>query len=197
MMITVTSSNTVGGYWYGCNSTDISKLPNIVTLTRLVLAPVPGLLFVYDMNLLAAAMFLLIVATDALDGYLARRFDRVTDLGKLLDPMVDKVLMTATMVAISFVYPLMWVLVLLTLVRDVSVTIMRGRALKRLCIISADKFGKLKMIAQSVGLLLLLLPYNVFVLYVAIVMLMLALILTIVSWVKYNTRYRTILVSAS
>jgi CDP-diacylglycerol--glycerol-3-phosphate 3-phosphatidyltransferase len=149
------------------------------------------------MNLLAAAMFLLIVATDALDGYLARRFDRVTDLGKLLDPMVDKVLMTATMVAISFVYPLMWVLVLLTLVRDVSVTIMRGRALKRLCIISADKFGKLKMIAQSVGLLLLLLPYNVFVLYVAIVMLMLALILTIVSWVKYNTRYRTILVSAS
>jgi CDP-diacylglycerol--glycerol-3-phosphate 3-phosphatidyltransferase len=100
---------------------DIAAPPNLVTLARVLLVPVVLALLTAERRLAAAAVLVLMFATDGLDGYLARRLDRVTELGKVLDPAADKVAVLAVLVFLVAAgeFPL-WVL-LLVAVRDVGI----------------------------------------------------------------------------
>jgi CDP-diacylglycerol--glycerol-3-phosphate 3-phosphatidyltransferase len=141
-------------------------LPNIITLARICFTPVIALLpFIegYRPKLICFVIFVIVALSDVLDGYLARSRQQVTDLGKLLDPLADKLLLVATVVPIYWIsrqreaeygipvwgsIPL-WVLVLL-LGRELAMTIFRQWAQRRGVVIAAGRAGKLKAMMQNV-----------------------------------------------
>ena len=140
------------------------NLPNILTISRIVMVLIFVVLatlanvgwvdahWVFTMRLTAYALAILAGATDLLDGYLARRWNQVTDFGALMDPLADKIFVTATML-IAVEYRLMpaWIAVAV-LCREFMVTGLRTLAAKKQVVISADRWGKLKTALQMVML---------------------------------------------
>jgi CDP-diacylglycerol--glycerol-3-phosphate 3-phosphatidyltransferase len=141
-------------------------LPNILTITRIGLAPVIALLpFIegYWPKVVAFVAFLAAAASDIADGYLARSRKQVTDLGILLDPIADKLLLFATLVPIywltrhpTLLYGIpwwgslpLWVAVLLV-GRELAMTLFRFQAQRRGVLIPAGRSGKLKVIVQDI-----------------------------------------------
>jgi CDP-diacylglycerol--glycerol-3-phosphate 3-phosphatidyltransferase len=144
----------------------IWTLPNILTIARIALAPVIALLpFIngYIPKLVAFAVFLAAAISDFYDGRLARERNEITDLGKILDPLADKLLLIATLIPIFWItrYPMrqyeipwwgnlpLWVLILL-IGREVAMTVFRQVAKKRGVIIAAGGAGKIKTIVQDI-----------------------------------------------
>jgi len=144
----------------------IWTLPNILTLCRIALTPVIALLpFIsgYIPKLLAFAVFLVAAISDIYDGRLARERDEITDLGKLLDPLADKLLLLATLVPIYWMtnyrmmqYGIPWwgnvpLWVALVLIgREVLMTAFRQLAKRRGVVIAAVGAGKIKTIIQDI-----------------------------------------------
>lgn len=145
------------------------NLPNVLTMLRIILVPVCMALILYypetlGSRLVAAGVFLLISFTDLLDGHIARKYHMVTDFGKFLDPVADKILILGAFCAILAVTAdtlfgalLVWV-VFLVLFREFSVTSLRlllaGREGK---VVSASLFGKIKTVSQMVAVCVFLL----------------------------------------
>ncbi len=149
---------------------DSMNIPNTLTVARVVIIlifvvlaslaggefyPVekmPGTLMAIRCT--AYALALLAALTDLLDGYLARRWNQITDFGALMDPLADKVFITATMV-IAVYYQLIpaWI-VILVLSREFMVTGLRTMAAKHGVVIAADRWGKLKTFLQMLMLAL-------------------------------------------
>jgi len=149
------------------------NLPNSITVARILACP---LVFVLALSprvshlLWAFGLFVLAAASDLWDGYLARKHNLVTDVGKLLDPLADKLLLVATFIPFYIVSqrpdpvtdlpwwgPLpLWV-VLVIFGREVAVTVFRSWAARRGSVVSAGPSGKLKAFAQNIfsGALLL------------------------------------------
>jgi CDP-diacylglycerol--glycerol-3-phosphate 3-phosphatidyltransferase len=143
-------------------------LPNIITLARICLTPVIALLpFIqgYWPKVIAFLIFLVAALSDVVDGWLARRYNAVSDLGKLLDPIADKLLLFATLIPIFWMtrhptilvdYRIPWwgslpVWVALLLVgREVLITAFRYFALRRGVVIPAVAAGKAKAVAQNI-----------------------------------------------
>lgn len=148
-------------------------VPNIITLGRILVCPGVFFLIMTPSVTARLASFVLFVAaglSDVWDGYLARKHGLITDLGKLLDPVADKLLLVATFVPfyilshrggpvgpLPILGPLpLWV-VLVIFAREIIITVFRSYALRRGEVISAGKSGKHKALAQSLfigGLLL-------------------------------------------
>jgi CDP-diacylglycerol--glycerol-3-phosphate 3-phosphatidyltransferase len=141
-------------------------LPNIVTLVRIAFTPVIALLpFIegYWPKFIAFIVFVLTAVTDIWDGYLARSRNQVTDLGKLLDPLADKLLLLASLIPIYWIsrtrhdlydIPIwgsipLWVCVLL-LGRELAITALRWWAARRGVVIAAVGAGKLKAMFQNI-----------------------------------------------
>ena len=139
------------------------QLPNAITIVRILCAPVFVWMLLADggsdgaLRWWAAVLFIVAIATDGIDGYLARRHDIVTDLGKLLDPIADKVLTGAAFVCLSILGELDWWITILVLVREVGITVHR-LAVASDHVVAAAWMGKLKTVAQAVALSLALLP---------------------------------------
>ena len=143
-------------------------LPNILTLARICLTPVIALLpFIdgYEPKVIALVIFLAAAMSDIVDGYLARRYKQVSELGQLLDPIADKLLLFATLIPIFWItrhptilvdYRIPWwgslpVWVALILVgRELLVTALRFVARRRGVTIPAAGPGKLKAVVQNV-----------------------------------------------
>ncbi|MGH7699087.1 MAG: CDP-diacylglycerol--glycerol-3-phosphate 3-phosphatidyltransferase, partial [Gemmatimonadales bacterium] len=143
-------------------------IPNIITLTRICLTPVIALLpFIegYWPKVIAFFIFLAAAISDAIDGWLARRYQQVSELGQLLDPIADKLLLFATLIPIYWItrhptiltnYEIPWwgslpVWVAIILVgREVLITAFRFFAKRRGVVIPAAGAGKLKATVQSV-----------------------------------------------
>jgi len=143
------------------------NLPIFLTLFRIFLVPflVVVLLTKFDgKEMLGGAIFLLAVATDWLDGYLARKRDQVTTLGKLLDPMADKLLISAAFISLVEVYPDVvpaWMVVVIV-GRELAVSGFRSIASAEGEVIAASSLGKYKMISQSVTIVFLILAKLLF-----------------------------------
>ncbi|MDO4241209.1 MAG: CDP-diacylglycerol--glycerol-3-phosphate 3-phosphatidyltransferase [Microbacteriaceae bacterium] len=138
--------------------------PNIITLTRIVATPpVLWLLLVDDGKMgaarwWAAGLFVLFMASDALDGYWARSRGLVTDLGKLLDPIADKVLTGGALVVLSMLAELPWWVTVLVLVREIGITVHRLVAARQ-TVLAAAWLGKIKTALQSVAIPLAIVPH--------------------------------------
>jgi CDP-diacylglycerol--glycerol-3-phosphate 3-phosphatidyltransferase len=135
-------------------------LPNALTLSRIFLIPIFVLVFLEptpNRSLAAAAVFGLAALTDAMDGYLARRWGTVTRLGKLLDPIADKLLiLTALFLLVDFDLVEAWVAIVLA-GRELVVTGLRTVAAREGIDLTPETTGKVKMVAQVVAILFLIL----------------------------------------
>ncbi|CAN5262843.1 CDP-diacylglycerol--glycerol-3-phosphate 3-phosphatidyltransferase [soil metagenome] len=169
---------------------------NIITVVRMLLAPVFIYLLLTDagadtyLRYIAAALFIVAILTDFVDGRLARGRNLVTDAGKLLDPIADKVLIGGALVALSILGELPWWVTIVIMVREVGVTVHR-LVLAREVVIPASWFGKIKTVVQAVAISVALVPFGtltgqhgVFDVINTILM-SAALVLTIVSGLEY------------
>lgn len=139
------------------------QLPNAITIVRILCAPVFLWMLLADgeaggpLRWWAAILFIVAIATDGIDGYLARKHEIVTDLGKLLDPIADKALTGCAFVGLSTLGELPWWVTVLVLVREVGITVHR-LVVASDHVVAAAWMGKLKTVAQAVALSLALLP---------------------------------------
>jgi CDP-diacylglycerol---glycerol-3-phosphate 3-phosphatidyltransferase len=143
-------------------------LPNFLTLFRIAVIPFLVYLLTFsepDTALLAAFLFILATLTDAFDGYLARRHKSVSDIGRILDPIADKLLIISTLIMLAALdrepgVPA-W-LVVIVVAREIAVTVLRGIALTEGIVMEAEELGKYKFILQSFAIVGLLIHYEYF-----------------------------------
>ena len=146
------------------------NLPNSLTLTRIFLVPllVVVLLTKFEgrhilgvpKELVGAAIFALASLTDWADGYLARRRKQVTPLGQLIDPFADKLLTSAALISLVQMDLAPAWMVAIIIGRELAVTGLRSLAYARGVMIPASGLGKMKMIAQVVAILSLILSHG-------------------------------------
>ena len=176
-----------------------SKLPNHLSVLRLILIPaVVSCLYFPGRtgSFLAALFFGLAAITDLLDGFYARRYRVVTPLGKFLDPLADKLLISVTMIMLITVNRIPAWVVMLIIARELAVTGLRGIAVLEGQIIEASVLGKYKTIFQSVALVCLSLHYQYLQIdfhLVGMVFLWVALVLTLWSgWIYFRVAKRVL-----
>ncbi len=135
-------------------------LPNLLTLLRVLLIPVFVWLAFFRGTQADIAWALLVFAvasfTDFLDGYLARKWNVITDFGKIADPLADKLLVLAALAALTWLLPFrlpVWIFAVIA-ARELVVTVMREVYKARGIIIPADKLGKWKTFLQMLGIIL-------------------------------------------
>ena len=150
------------------------NLPNLITTARILLVPYFVWLYLNPVpeGLLApwypVAVFVLAIATDGLDGAIARRRGLVTNLGKILDPIADKALIGAALILLSMENRVAWVATVLILVREIGITVFRLLVIKRK-VIGASGGGKLKTVLQAITAGLFLSPLDVLLPWLATV----------------------------
>ena len=147
--------------------TNSVNLPNAITIGRIFLVPLlvvvlltkfeGRLIFGVRKELVGAAIFGLASLTDWLDGYLARRRQQVTTLGQFMDPLADKLLITAALVSLVQMDLAQSWMVVVILGREIAVTVLRSLAQSRGIGIPASPLGKFKMVSQVIAILLLIL----------------------------------------
>ena len=143
------------------------NLPNSLTLARIFLVPLlvvvlltrfeGTVIFGIGKSLVGAAIFGVAALTDWLDGYLARRRKQVTTFGQLMDPLADKLLITAALVSLVQMDLAPAWMVAVILGRELGVTVLRSVAYSRGITIPASPLGKVKMVSQVIAILLLIL----------------------------------------
>ena len=136
------------------------NIPNVITLLRILLIPVFVMLFFTptpDRSLTAAVVFVIAAVTDLLDGYIARRTGQITKLGKLLDPIADKLLVLSALILLVNVDRVSALIAILVVAREVAVTGIRAIAAGEGMIIVAETTGKYKMVLQVVAITMLIL----------------------------------------
>lgn len=127
------------------------NLPNALTLLRILAVPVVVVALLGESengDALAAAVFALAALTDGLDGYFARSRGSITTFGKLMDPLADKLLITAALISLVSLDRLEAWVAMVIIAREVAVTILRTIAAERGIVIAASWLGKLKTVLQ-------------------------------------------------
>ncbi len=196
------------------------NLPNKITLTRIFMIPLFILFFYLEVAaldgynyLIAAIIFVLAASTDALDGHIARSRGLVTNLGKFLDPIADKVLVSTALILlltrgqifeVSFFAG--WGLIVagicvaVILARELIVSGFRMIAAERKLVLAADKLGKIKTVLQDAAIALILasMPFvgykgGEIVAAIGVVLFLAATVMTVASGANYIVRNRQVL----
>ena len=144
------------------------NVPNALTTVRILMVPFFGYALLVDggdsvvWRWVAYALFVLAMITDKVDGDLARKHDLVTDFGKIADPIADKALTGMAFVGLSIIGELWWWVTIVVLVRELGITLMRVWLIRTGVVLPAGRGGKLKTVAQTVALGLLIAPVLLF-----------------------------------
>lgn len=179
------------------------NLPNKLTLSRILMIPIFILLLSYPFewgiwdigyselpvaHFIAALIFIIASTTDWVDGYIARKHNLVTNLGKFLDPLADKLLVSAALILlIEMGYAPAWVVIII-ISREFAVTGLRLVAVGEGIVLAAGSMGKIKTATQMIAIAILLLhnfPFSYFGLPIGIIMLYIALFFTVLSGIDY------------
>jgi len=135
------------------------NLANTLTLLRILAVPVVVVALLGETpngDALAAAVFALAAATDGLDGYFARSRDAITTFGKLMDPLADKLLITAALVSLVSLDRLQAWVAMVIIAREIAVTGLRAIAAERGVVIAASWMGKVKTVLQIAAVIALI-----------------------------------------
>jgi CDP-diacylglycerol--glycerol-3-phosphate 3-phosphatidyltransferase len=174
------------------------NLPTYLTLARICLVPLVVVFLISAdsvHSLLAAVLFGAAALTDWLDGLIARRRRQVTTLGKLLDPVADKLLVAAALISLVQVGRVEAWIVVVIIGRELAVTGLRAVSAGQGVVMAASDLGKYKTVSQYLAVTLLILEKNVTVglepefAYISRGMLWAALTLTVVSGIDYFVRF--------
>lgn len=167
------------------------NLPNKLTVFRMCMVPL-FVLFMYlpipGKYLISLIIFAVAAVTDALDGNIARRYNLVTDFGKFMDPLADKLLVIAALICLIEVRLIPGWIVLIIVARELAVSIMRAIAAADGKVIAAGGSGKLKTIIQMVSIVFLLFGAHIdssTILTIGTVLIYIAAILTVYSGYEY------------
>lgn len=166
------------------NKAQIFNIPNILAFIRLLLAPVMFLFLVNQdasifegihkswLNYFAAFIFVVASATDFFDGYIARAFDQITTLGKILDPLADKMLTLAGFLGLMMIGSASPWAIFLIITRELFITGLRVSAVAEGIDIAASWMGKVKTVVQmiAIGFLLMEWPFGETLLWIAVVL---------------------------
>ncbi|MFS0893492.1 CDP-diacylglycerol--glycerol-3-phosphate 3-phosphatidyltransferase [Microbacterium sp. 179-I 3D3 NHS] len=174
------------------------QLPNAITVARIPLAVVFFVVLLLGgrygedasgLRWTAAILFIVAISTDWVDGYLARRYDIVSDFGKLWDPIADKLLTGAGFLGLAILGEVGWLIVVVILIREWGITVHR-LLVAREHVVAAAWMGKIKTAVQGVALGWALLPLNALIgldVWTAItaVLMIVVLVLTVASGIDY------------
>lgn len=191
----------------------VMNLPNKLTISRMVMIPVFLVFFYLPFTahyFVALAVFAIASLTDMLDGKIARKYNLITNLGKFLDPIADKVLVLSALVAMLTVPRIFiaglgsWAIIVagcgvaLILAREIIVSGFRMVAASAGCVIAADIFGKYKTVTQDIAVVVLLVAAGICELtehvagqiinYIGLGFFALSVILTVISGINYIVR---------
>ena len=149
------------------------NLPNVLTSLRILFIPVFVWLVLAEHQWWAFGLFAVLLATDKLDGDIARARGLITDFGKIADPIADKALMTAALVSLNIIGALpIWITVVMWMLRNGKV-------------VPASKGGKLKTVLQSLAVALYLCPLPGWMDIPSYVVMLVAVAVTVVTGVQY------------
>lgn len=174
------------------------QLPNAITIARIPLAVVffvllllGGTYGVPELGLrwAAAALFIFAISTDWVDGYIARRYEIVSDFGKLWDPIADKLLTGAGFIGLAILGEVSWWIVVVILVREWGITIHRLMIVNE-HVVAAAWMGKVKTAVQGVALAWALMPLHVLIglpawTLITFILMLVVLVLTLWSGIDY------------
>ena len=167
------------------------NLPNKLTLFRIFLIPVFVLVMLLDFNnkyLVSCIIFIVASLTDAIDGYIARKYNLITDFGKFMDPLADKLLVLSALITMTENNLVQSWMVIIIVSRELTVSILRAIAAADGKVIAASSGGKLKTISQMVSIVVLLLGANFsnsIMLFVGYILILIATLLTLQSGFEY------------
>lgn len=172
------------------------NLPNVLTTIRILLIPIflwtiAGTGEWQDVDAARAdrwwalVVFLLLMVTDQLDGYLARRYEVITDFGKLADPIADKLLMLAAFISLNLLGELWWTVTAVIVVRELGITLWRLVLARRGLVVPASKGGKLKTVLQTLAVALYIMPLAGPVAWIGHGVMALAVAVTVVTGLQY------------
>lgn len=190
------------------------NLPNRITLARIFMIPLMLVFLLLDLEwwsygltlgknytlpvnqLIGAVLFIVAASTDGIDGYIARKHNLVTNLGKLLDPLADKLLVAAVLIALVAMGKCdAWIAVII-ISREFAVTGLREVALLEGSVIAASKWGKAKTITQIIAISALLLnnfPFEWIHFPFDQIAIWLAALITIYSGIDYFVKNKNVL----
>ena len=138
------------------------NIPNLITGLRFVLAAILAVLLMLPQStglaMTSFVVFTLAAVTDWIDGYFARKYESVTALGKLMDPLADKILVASALIMLIPLGRMPAWMTLLILCREIVITGLRGMASTEGIVIQASGLGKIKSICQYIGLGTLIFP---------------------------------------
>lgn len=187
------------------------NLPNRITLVRIFLVPIIVILLLIKLDVapltignywitynqvIALLLFIIAASTDGLDGYIARKRKIVTNLGKLLDPLADKVLITAVLISLVEMGKLGAWAAIFIICREWAVTGLRQIALLEGAVLAASKWGKWKTAVQITMVIVLLLnnfPFNFIDLRVDVVVVWAAVLITVYSGIDYFVKNKNLI----
>jgi len=174
---------------------EIFNLPNCITMLRVGVIPILFLLLLdpgRTLSLVIAVLFILAALTDLLDGYVARRYNIVTKMGKLMDPIADKLILSTAMILLIPLDRIPAWIVAIIVARDVLVDGIRSFSSAEGLIIAAGRTGKLKTLCQVIGVSALLVHYPLLGInfqMIGILVMYVALVLTIWSGAEYVLKF--------
>lgn len=160
------------------------NIPNQLTTLRVILIPVFMFFFTSDMSIghvIACVVFIVASLTDFLDGHLARKWNLVTNFGKIMDPFADKLLVLTALIYLAIEGTIPGWLVIIIIGRELLVTSLRALAADSGIILAARNLGKFKTVSQMFSIIFLILGFHV----VGLLLLYIAVALTIISLIDY------------
>ncbi len=174
------------------------NLPNRITIFRVILIP----FFVFFMlstqisgsRYIALAIFIVASLTDLLDGYIARKYNLVTNFGKFMDPLADKLLVCAALICLVETKNIYSWIVVIIISREFIISGFRLIAANDGIVIAASYWGKFKTVAQMLMIVFLVADFNYFIFnYLEQILIYLSLILTVVSLIDYIFKNKNVL----
>ncbi|MGI6712825.1 MAG: CDP-diacylglycerol--glycerol-3-phosphate 3-phosphatidyltransferase [Bacillota bacterium] len=168
------------------------NLANRLTLARIFLVPIFMIILLTRIpkygDYLAAIIFIIAASTDGLDGYIARSRKQITNLGKFMDPLADKLLISAALISLVELGLIKAWVAIIIISREFAVTGLRAIAAGEGIVIAASKLGKYKTVSQIAAIIAILLhdfSFSLFHMPLGSIILYIAMILTIVSGIDY------------
>ena len=191
------------------------NLANKLTLIRIILVPIFLVFIAYQGlpygSVIATLIFIIASVTDQLDGYIARSRNQVTNFGKFMDPLADKLLVTAALISLGELQLVPAWAAIVIIAREFAVSGLRTIAASEGLVIAASWWGKIKTVIQIIAIVLLLLQVNIinspgikelvagsnflrnFFIYVPDIFLYLAVAITIISGVDYFRKNKNVI----
>lgn len=175
---------------------------NIITITRIMLVPIFLVVLLTELEnkeIFAFCIFIIASISDALDGYIARKYNQVTDIGKFLDPLADKLLISGALIALVSIGTIETWVASLIILREIFITSFRYYSLTKDAVFSASFTAKKKTFFQIFAISTLIIysifptPYDNYFFTVGTNILYFALFLTVYSGVEYIVKYASLI----